>query len=63
MMSTTVRQRVATLITTLIFAYILYRVLDRLFVVIWVQIPWWGLIIAALVLYLVIEHMVQRLLR
>lgn len=62
-MSATARQRLATLITTLLFAYILYRVLDRLFVVIWVQIPWWGLIIAAIVLYLVIEHMVQRLLR
>jgi hypothetical protein len=62
-MSATVRQRLATLITTLIFAYILFRVLDRLFVVIWVQIPWWGLIIAAIVLYLLIDHLVQRLLR
>jgi hypothetical protein len=62
-MSATVRQRLATLITTLIFAYILFRVLDRLFVVIWVQIPWWGLIVAAIVLYLLIDHLVQRLLR
>jgi len=62
-MSATVKQRLATLITTVIFAYILFRVLDRLFVVIWVQMPWWGLIIAAIVLYLVIEHLVQRVLR
>lgn len=62
-MSATVKQRLATLITTVIFAYILFRVLDRLFVVIWVQMPWWGLIIVGLVLYLVIEHLVQRVLR
>lgn len=62
-MSATVKQRLATVLTTLIFAYILYRVLDRLFVVIWVQMPWWGLIIAAIVLYLVIDYLVQRLLR
>lgn len=62
-MSTTIKQRLATLITTLIFAYILFRVLDRLFIVIWVQMPWWGLIIAAVVLYLVIDHLVQRLLK
>jgi hypothetical protein len=62
-MSTTIKQRLATLLTTLIFAYILFRVLDRLFIVIWVQMPWWGLIIAAVVLYLVIDHLVHRLLK
>jgi hypothetical protein len=62
-MSTPIKQRLTTLITTLIFAYILWRVLDRLFVVIWVQVSWWGLIIAAVVFYLLIDHLVHRLLR
>jgi len=62
-MSTAIKQRLATVITTLIFAYILLRVLDRLFVVIWVQVPWWGLIIAAIALYLLIDHLVHRLLK
>lgn len=62
-MSATVKQRLATLLTTLIFAYILYRVLDRLLIVIWVQMPWWGLLLALLVLYLLIDHLVHRLLR
>ena len=62
-MSATVKQRLATILTTLIFAYILYRVLDRLLIVIWVQMPWWGLLIALLVLYLLIDHLVHRLLR
>lgn len=62
-MSATIKQRFATILTTLIFAYILYRVLDRLLIVIWVQMPWWGLLIALLVLYLLIDHLVHRLLR
>lgn len=62
-MSATFKQRLATILTTLIFAYILYRVLDRLLVVIWVQMPWWGLLIALFVLYLLIDHLVHRLLR
>lgn len=62
-MSTTIKQRLATFITTVMFAYILFRVLDRLFIVLWVQMPWCGLIIAAVVLYLVIDHLVHRLLR
>lgn len=40
--------------------YILLRLLDRLFLVVWVQMPWWGLILAVLVLYLVIDHLVRR---
>lgn len=62
-MSATFKQRLATILTTLIFAYILYRVLDRLLIVIWVQMPWWGLLIALLVLYVLIDHLVHRLLR
>lgn len=62
-MSATVKQRLATILTTLIFAYILYRVLDRLLIVIWVQMPWWGLLIALLVLYVLLDHLVHRLLR
>lgn len=62
-MLTAAKQRLATLITTLIFAYILYRLLDRLLVVVWVQMPWWGLLIVIVMLYLVIDHLVQRLLR
>lgn len=62
-MSATVKQRLATILTTLIFVYILYRVLDRLLIVIWVQLPWWGLLLALLVLYLLIDHLVHRLFR
>lgn len=62
-MSTAFKQRLATIVTTLIFAYILFRVLDRLFIVVWVQMPWWGLILAAFALYLAIDYFVHKLFR
>lgn len=54
------RQRLASLVVALILAYIFFRVLDRLLIVVWVQLPWWGLILAALVLYLLIDHLVRK---
>ncbi len=54
------RQRLASIVVALIMVYILLRVLDRLFLVVWVQMPWWGLILAVLVLYLIIDHLVRR---
>ncbi|MCB0064140.1 MAG: hypothetical protein KDE19_18585 [Caldilineaceae bacterium] len=54
------RQRLASLVVALIMAYIFLRILDRLFVVIWVQMPWWGLLLTAFVLYLVIDHLVRK---
>jgi uncharacterized membrane protein len=61
-MSPAVRRHAASLITTLIMGYILYRVLDRLFVVIWVNVPWWGLVILGVLLFLAVEYLVNRVL-
>jgi hypothetical protein len=59
-MSPALRRHIASLVTTVIMGYILYRVLDRLFVVIWVQVPWWGLVILGILLFLAVEFMVNR---
>jgi hypothetical protein len=59
-MSPALRRRVASLVTTAIMAFILYRVMERLFVVIWVQVPWWGLIILGLLLFLGVDFLVNR---
>jgi hypothetical protein len=59
-MSPALRRRLASLVTTAIMFYILYRVIDRLFVVIWVQVPWWGLILLAVLLFLAVDFMVTR---
>jgi uncharacterized membrane protein len=54
------RRSLASLVTTIIFGFILWRVLERTFVVIWVQMPWWGLMLMAVVLFLLIDYMVSR---
>ena len=60
-MSPAIKRRAASIITTLIMGYILYRVLDRLFLVVLVQVPWWGFILLAVLLFLAIDFMVNRI--
>lgn len=60
-MTPSFRHKLASLITTLIFCYILYRVFERMIFVVWVQIPWWGLIIIAVLLFLAIDYLVNRI--
>jgi hypothetical protein len=62
-MSPTIRRRAASVITTLILGFILYQVLNRLVFVVLVQVPWWGLIILAILLYLAVDFMVNRVLK
>jgi uncharacterized membrane protein len=59
-MSPALRRRVASIITTLIMGFILYKVLERMVFVVWVQVPWWGLIILGILLFLVVDYMVNR---
>jgi uncharacterized membrane protein len=54
------QRSLASLVTTIIFGFILFKVLERTFVVIWVQMPWWGLLLMAVVLFLLIDYMVWR---
>lgn len=56
-----IRQKAAALVTTVIFGFILYKLLERTFVLIWVNTPWWGALIMLVVLFLLIDHMVGRL--
>jgi uncharacterized membrane protein len=56
-----VRRTLASIVTTLIFGFILYKVLERLFIVIWVQMPWWGLLLLGVGLFLLIDYMVSRM--
>jgi hypothetical protein len=54
------RRRLASLATAIIFGFILWQILKRVFVVIWVQTPWWGLIIMLLGLFLIIDYAVSK---
>ncbi len=60
-MGATVRRKVAVIISTLIFAYILFEVLDRMHIVLWVQIPWWVLILVGLLVFLAVDYLVSRI--
>lgn len=55
-----VKQRIASLIAAVIFLGILWVVLGRVWIVIWVQIPWWGLLLTGVILFLVIDYLVHR---
>jgi uncharacterized membrane protein len=59
-MSTGIRKRIASLISAIIFGLIVLWVLDRLHIVIWVNTPWWGLLLMGLVLFLIIDYVVNR---
>jgi hypothetical protein len=54
------RRRLASLVTAIIFGLILWQLLKRVFVVIWVQTPWWGLLIMLVVLFLLIDYIVAK---
>ena len=54
------RRRLASLVTAVIFGFILWRILERVFVVIWVRTPWWGLLIMLVVLFLIIDYAVGK---
>lgn len=56
-----IRQKAAALVTTVIFGFLLYKLLERTFVLIWVNTPWWGALIMLVVLFLLIDYMVSRL--
>lgn len=57
------RNHLASFVTALIFIVILWQIWERTRIVILVQVPWWGLVIALVVVFLVIDYVVSRLFR
>lgn len=57
------RTRAKSLITALAFLIVLWLIWSRLHIVFFVTIPWWGLLIVAIGLFLTIDHFLHRLLR
>lgn len=54
------KRRLSSLITAVIFLAILWVVLDRLHIVIWVNTPWWGLLLMGVVVFFIIDFAVSR---
>ncbi|MDQ3249388.1 MAG: hypothetical protein M3Q45_09290 [Chloroflexota bacterium] len=55
------RQRLRKLATALAVLITLWLLWDRLRIVVWVQMPWWGLLILALVIFLAIDYLFDQL--
>ncbi len=54
------RQRARRLATALAVLITLWLIWDRLHIVIWVQMPWWGLLILAVVIFLAIDYIFDQ---
>jgi hypothetical protein len=54
------RQRARKLATALAVLITLWLIWDRLHIVIWVQMPWWGLLILAVVIFLAIDYIFDQ---
>ncbi len=57
------RQRIASIITVGILALIFWRILDRMFIVMWSNVPWWGFIVMAVLLFLAVDYLVSKAFR
>jgi len=55
------RQRARKLATALAVLITLWLIWDRLHIVIWVQMPWWGLLILAVVIFLAIDYVFDQI--
>jgi hypothetical protein len=50
------RQRARKLATAIAVLITLWLIWEKLHIVIWVQMPWWGLLILAIVIFLAIDY-------
>jgi hypothetical protein len=57
------RRRLQGLATAIVLALTLWIILDRLRIVIFVNVPWWGFLILAIVLFLAIDYIIAQVFR
>ena len=55
-----IRQKLAAIVTTVVFGFLLFKLLERTFVLIWVNTPWWGALVMLVVLFLIIDYTISR---
>ena len=54
------RQRFVSLISSVVFLGFLWVLFKKMIIVTWITMPWWGLILLLVVLFIFIETMVSR---
>jgi hypothetical protein len=62
-LSPVMRRRLASVVTALIMGYILFQVINRLMIVVWVTVPWWGLALMAVALFFAVDYLVSRIIK
>jgi hypothetical protein len=50
-----------SLIALVALGLVLWLIWSRLHIVIWVPLPWWGLLIAGLLLFLALDYLITRI--
>ncbi len=55
------KRRLSTFITTLIIVFILWQIWQKLHIVVWINIPWWGALLLIVALFVVIDLVMDRL--
>jgi hypothetical protein len=50
-----------TLIAVVALGIVLWLIWSRLQIVIWVPLPWWGLLIGALLLFLALDYLIAKI--
>lgn len=55
------RQRARKLATAVAILITLWLIWDKLHIVVWVQMPWWGLLIMAVVIFLAIDYIFAQI--
>jgi hypothetical protein len=51
-----------SLVAAGVLALVLWLIWSRLHIVIWVPMPWWGLLLLAVLLFLAVDYLIARIL-
>lgn len=55
------RRRASSIATAIALFVTLWIIVSRLHIVFWVQLPWWGFLLMAVLLFLVIDYIIGRM--
>lgn len=55
------RRAYSSMLTLTVLVLVLWLIWVRLHIVVWVTMPWWGLLLGALLLFLALDYLVHRI--
>ena len=60
-MPANIKRRLGTLISIIIFGFLLVQIMDRMHIIVLVQTPWYVFLLGLVVLFLLIDFVINRL--